>query len=90
MLQTERQLDLEATAHLENAKAQIFLSIGESSSLSTSLDMSPSEKWRRKHPESAGELVLIDGELWQNGEAYCRIDGWASSYDAVTLTTVQS
>lgn len=78
MLQTERRRDLEATAHFENAKAQIFLSIGEGSSLATSLEMSPSEKWRREHPESAGELVLIDGELWQNGGAHCRIDGWAT------------
>ncbi len=78
LLQTHRRLLWNATAHFENAKAQISLSIGKGSSLATSLEMSPSEKWRREHPESAGELVLIDGELWQNGGAHCMIDGWAT------------
>lgn len=73
MLQSQRRLGWNATAHFENAKAQIFLSITKGSSLATRLEMSPSGR--------AGELVVIDGELWQvngNGRAHCMIDGWAT------------
>lgn len=81
MLQTPRELALHATAHFENANAPIDLSITKGSLLATSLEMSPSEQWRREHPERGGELVVIDGEFWEvNGDlsSRCGIYGRAS------------
>ena len=79
------RLDWSATAHFEKAQAQIKLGIVRGETLAIQrLEMHPSEEWRREHPALAGELVLIDGELWcvnEQTKRKCTIDGWARHPD---------
>ena len=79
------RLDWSATAHFEKAQARITLGIDRGETLAIErLEMCPSEEWRREHPELAGELVLIDGELWivnEQSKMRCTVDGWARHPD---------
>ena len=79
------RLDWSATAHFEKAQAQIKLGIVRGETLAIQrLEMHPSEEWRREHPALAGELVLIDGELWlvnEHSKSRCTVDGWARHPD---------
>lgn len=51
------------------------------------LEMSPSEQWRRENSASAGELKVINNELWRvdkySGRGPCVIKGWANHPDFV-------
>jgi hypothetical protein len=79
------RLDWSATAHFEKAQVRIQLGIDKGETLAIQrLEMSPSERPRREHPALAGELVLIDGELWfvsTESNHKCTIDGWATHPD---------
>ena len=88
MWQLVVRLDWSATAHFDKAQARITLGIDQGETLAIQrLEMHPSEELlRRERPEIAGELVLIDGELWCVDEKHtskgrCTIEGRARHPD---------
>jgi len=95
--QVMKWIEWSATAHFEKAKARIELTIYKGKALTIrKLEMKPSGKWRRDHPELAGELVLIDGELWHVNDqeikvkGRCRIHGSATHPDLLDAFEMHS